>query len=136
MTRSMKDVVFDSHAILKFAQDEAGARKVEELLTAARDGRIAAYINEINLGEIYYFTIRRIGIEFAREFLEHLHNLPVNLVPASWDIIASASEVKAKYALSYTDCFAAACALKLGASVVTGDPEFKNVEHMVEVDWL
>ena len=58
------------------------------------------------------------------------------MVPASWDIIASASEVKAKYAIPYADCFVVASALKHGATVVTGDPEFKNVEHMVEIDWI
>ncbi|MFZ2447075.1 MAG: type II toxin-antitoxin system VapC family toxin [Syntrophobacteraceae bacterium] len=132
----MKDVVFDSHAILKFAQDEAGANRVEELLTASQDGRIRAFMNEINLGEIYYITIRRLGIESAKEFLEHFYSLPIELAPASWDIIASASELKARYALSYADCFAMASALKHDASVVTGDPEFKNVEHVVEVDWI
>lgn len=75
----MKDVVFDSHAILKFAQDEAGANRVEELLTASQDGGIRAFINEINPGEIYYIAIRKMGIEPAREFLEHFHNLPVPL---------------------------------------------------------
>ena len=132
----MKDVVFDSHAILKFAQDESGANRVEELLLAAQDGRIRAFMNEINLGEIYYITIRIMGIEPAREFLEHLHDLPIEIVPASWDIIVSASEVKASHALSYADCFAVASALKHGASVVTGDPEFKNVKHVVEIDWI
>jgi ribonuclease VapC len=132
----MKDVVFDSHAILKFAQDEAGADRVEELLTASQAGRIRAFMNEINLGEIYYITIRRIGLEPAKEFLEHFYNLPIELVPASRDIIASASEVKARYAISYADCFAVASALKHGASVVTGDPEFKIVERVVEVNWI
>jgi predicted nucleic acid-binding protein len=132
----MRNVVFDSHAFLKFVQDEIGADRVEELLTAAQDGKIRAFMNEINLGEIYYITIRKIGIEPAREFLEHFRNLPIGIVPASWDIIASASEVKGGYALSYADCFVVASALKHDASVVTGDPEFKNVEHLVEIDWI
>ncbi|MGA3115302.1 MAG: hypothetical protein ABSF90_12830 [Syntrophobacteraceae bacterium] len=72
----MKDVVFDSRAILKFAQDEAGAIGVEELLTASQAGRIRAFVNEINLGEIYYITIRKLGIESAREFLEHFSQSP------------------------------------------------------------
>ncbi|SPF33077.1 hypothetical protein SBDP1_110021 [Syntrophobacter sp. SbD1] len=53
------------------------------------------------------------------------------MVPASWDLIVSASEIKAHYALSFADCFVVASALKHDASVVTGDPEFKNVEHLV-----
>ena len=132
----MKNVVFDSHAILKFSQDEAGADRVEELLTASQDGKIQAFMNEINLGEIYYITIRKMGIASAREFLEHFHDLSVEMVPASWDLIASASEIKAKYALSFADCFAVASALRHDAAIVTGDPEFKNVEHLVEIDWI
>ncbi len=132
----MKRVVFDSHAVLKFSQDETGADRVEELLTASQDGKIQAFMNEINLGEIYYITIRKLGHEFAKEFLEHFHNLPIEMVPASWDIVALASEIKARYTLSYADCFAVASALKHKAALVTGDPEFKNVEHMVEIDWI
>jgi ribonuclease VapC len=132
----MRDIVLDSHAVLKFAQDESGANKVEQFLTASQEGRIRAFMCEINLGEIYYITIRMMGVDPAREFLEQFYDLPIELVPASWGIIASASEVKAKYALSYADCFAVACALDRGASVVTGDPEFKKVERMVEIDWI
>jgi predicted nucleic acid-binding protein len=132
----MKDVVFDSHAILKFAQDEDGANKVEEILQASQGGKIRAFMNEINLGEIYYITIRKVGAKSAEEFLEQFQTLYIRMVPASWDIIASASEVKAKYAISYADCFVVASALKHNATVVTGDPEFKNVEHMVEIDWI
>ncbi|HUU53185.1 MAG TPA: hypothetical protein VMW44_00925 [Candidatus Bathyarchaeia archaeon] len=36
-----------------------------------------------------------------------------------------ASEIKAKFAISYADCFAAATALKFSASIITGDPELK-----------
>ncbi len=80
MTPSMKSVVFDSHAILKFAQDEAGADKVEELLKASEDGRIRAFISEINLGEVYYITIRRLGVESARRFLEQFTTLAIERV--------------------------------------------------------
>jgi len=47
-----------------------------------------------------------------------------------------AAEIKAQYAISYADCFAAATAEKLSASIITGDPEFKKVESLVSVDWI
>lgn len=62
MTTSMNSVVPDSHAILKFAQDEGGADRVEAFLTEAEEGKIKAFVNEINLGEIYYITARRMGV--------------------------------------------------------------------------
>lgn len=132
----MKSVVFDSHAILTFAQDEAGAEKVEDLLKAAEDGGIRALMNEINLGEIFYITARRLGVEAARRFLEQFMALRVERIPASWEIIESASHMKAEHAVSYADCFVAATALKYNAAVVTGDPEFKKIEHLVEMVWI
>jgi ribonuclease VapC len=132
----MKSVTFDSHAILESAQNEAGADQVEDLLHASEEGRVRAFVNEINLGEVYYITMRRLGTESARRFLEQFSILTVERVAASWEIIESAAELKARHALSYADCFAAATALKHGASVVTGDPEFKKVEHLVQVEWI
>ncbi|MFQ5486069.1 MAG: PIN domain-containing protein [Desulfobacterales bacterium] len=61
-------------------------------------------------------------------------NYEVNIF--SDDIIMSASEIKAEYAISYADCFAVATAQKLGASIVTGDPEFKKVESLVKIEWI
>ena len=136
MTTSMNSVVFDSHAILRFAQDEAGAERIEELLMASEDGKVQAFMSEINLGELYYITIRRLGTESAKRFLEQFARLAVERVPATWEIIESASEIKAKHALSYADCFAAATAIKHNATIVTGDPEFKKIEHMVKIDWI
>lgn len=136
MTPSMKSVVFDSHAILRFAQDEAGADKVEELLKASEDGKMWAFINEINLGEVYYITIGRVGLEAARRFLEQFTALAIEQVTTSWEIIEAASRIKADFAVSYADCFAAATALKYHAVIVTGDPEFKKIEHKVEIDWI
>jgi predicted nucleic acid-binding protein len=132
----MNKVVLDSHALLKFSQDEEGADKVEQILSGAQRGEMYVYLSEINLGEIYYITIRRLGKNPARRFLDHLLTLPVEVVAPSSDIILSASEVKAQFAISYADCFAVATALKYSASIVTGDPEFRLVEPMVKIDWI
>jgi predicted nucleic acid-binding protein len=72
----MKSVTLDSHAILRFAQDEEGADRVEELLRASEESRLKAYVNEINLGEVYYITMRRLGLEPARRFLEQFPPWP------------------------------------------------------------
>jgi predicted nucleic acid-binding protein len=38
--------------------------------------------------------------------------------------------------MSYADCFAAALAKERKAEVVTGDPEFKQIEPEVKVHWI
>jgi ribonuclease VapC len=131
-----KSIVFDSFAILKYYQDEPGADKVEKLLRSAQRGSIKVLMNEINLGEVYYLTIRRIGLEAAKENLERLLNLPIEIISPYSELILSAAEIKAQFAISYADCFAVATAALFSGSIITGDPEFKKVEHLVAVDWL
>ena len=132
----MKKIIFDSHAILKFSQDEEGADKIEKLLVLSQQGKIASFINQINLGESYYQTIRNFGLESAKRYLESFYQLPIKVVIPSSEIIFSASEIKAKYAISYADCFVVATALMHEASIITGDPEFKKVENTVKIEWV
>ena len=132
----MKRILFDSHAILKYSQDEKGADKVEQFLLSSLNSKLKAYLSEINLGEIYYITIRRLGLESAKLYLEQLLDLPIAIISASSEIIREAAEIKAQYAISYAGCFAVATALNYSASIITGDPEFKKVDHIVTIEWL
>ena len=131
-----KRILFDSFAILKYYQDETGADKVEKLLRSAKRGHLNTFMSEINLGEVYYLTIRRTGLEPAKENLERLSNLPIKIISPSSELILRAAEVKAQYAISYADCFAVATAEQLSASIITGDPEFKKVDSLVSVEWI
>ena len=101
----MKNILFDSHAILKFYQDEDGADKIEKYLISSRHGNLKSYISEINLGEVYYKTIRRLGLTSARTQLEQFFELPIQVISPSTDIILSAAETKAEYAISYAGYF-------------------------------
>jgi len=132
----MKSILFDSYAILAHSLDEAGADQVEHLLRSASEAGMGAYMSEINLGEIYYLTIRRIGLRAAKIHLEQVRQLPIQVVSPTTDLILSASEIKAEYAISYADCFAVATALDHTATIVTGDPEFKKVEHLASIMWI
>ena len=50
--------------------------------------------------------------------------------------VLDAARVKASHALSYADAFAVATAVRLQATVVTGDAEFACVEELVEIRWI
>ena len=73
----------DPYAILKFYQDEDGADKVEKLLISSHQGGLKAFISEINLGEVYYMTIRRLGLASAKEYLEQFSELFIQVIPPS-----------------------------------------------------
>jgi ribonuclease VapC len=62
----MKRIVFDAHPILKWVQKERGYQKVKSLLIDCRNQSALGYINQINLGEVYYKTIRAVhSISYA-----------------------------------------------------------------------
>lgn len=62
--------------------------------------------------------------------------LPITFCPVTEDRIFAAARLKAEHSMSYADAFAAALAQELGATLVTGDPEFKSVESQLAVMWL
>jgi ribonuclease VapC len=132
----MKRILFDAHAILKWTQKEKGYQKVKSILVECRNQSVLGYMNQINLGEVYYQTIRVVGLDEARKFLENFSRLPISIIPPDSELIWKASEIKAEYSISYADCFAAATALRHEAAILTGDPEFKKIASFVQVEWL
>ena len=128
--------LFDSHALLRFFQAEAGHEKVMNLLEKIQRTGSRKYLNAISLGEITYTTKREFGDQKKIEVLAHIERLNFVVLPIPNDLIFRAAEYKAEFSISYADCFALASAIEHKAAVVTGDPEFKKVEHIVEVVWV
>jgi ribonuclease VapC len=132
----MSSYVFDSHALLAFFQGEPDAETVEKILRQSYAESSNVFISLINLGEIIYLTKRRFGDEKKIELLSRIYQLGFKIIPVSDALVFQAAELKAQYALSYADCFALACAINHSAVLVTGDPEFKSVEHLVSIAWI
>lgn len=131
-----KGFILDSYALLAYFQAEQGGAIVRDILKKARDAEASALLSVINLGEIYYIVARKLGTETARELVEDIKGLPLELIDADRARALAAAEIKAQHPLSYADAFAAAAALEFSATIVTGDPEFKEVESQVSVLWL
>ncbi len=55
---------------------------------------------------------------------------------ADWKLTRKAAQFKAVKKIAYADCYAAALAEDLGATIVTGDPEFSQIEGEVSITWL
>ena len=129
-------LLFDSHALLKFFQKEPGHEKVARLLDHARRTRSKKLLSAMNLGEIIYATKRAFGDQKKIEILAHIERLEFTILPVPNSLIFRAAEFKAEHSISFADCFALATALEHGATIVTGDPEFRKVEHLVNVEWI
>jgi ribonuclease VapC len=129
-------LLFDSHALLRLFQKEPGHEEVARLLDHAQRAKTKKLICSINLGEIIYITKRAFGDQKKIEILAHLERLGFTVVPVPNSIVFQAAEFKAEYSISFADCFALATALDQKANIVTGDPEFKKVEHLAHVVWI
>ena len=128
--------IFDSHALLKFFQKEKGYEKVLHLLEEIEKSGATKFLNVINLGEIIYATKREFGDQKKLEVLANIERLNFTLLSVSNNLVFQAAEYKGQYNISYTDCFILASAMEHKAIAVTGDPEFKKVEHLVEIVWV
>jgi predicted nucleic acid-binding protein len=128
--------LFDSHAMLAFFQNEEGAEIVAEILQRAVKKGLDRFICVINLGEIIYITKRRFGDSKKLEVLARVHQLGLQVLPVPQNLVFKAAEIKAQYPISYADCFALACAMEHSARIVTGDPDFKKIAHLVSIDWI
>lgn len=126
--------LLDAYALLAYLQKEKNHHKVVEALASPRN---SVLMNEINIGECYYIIARERDKEQADYFIDTvINNLPIRIIANSFEDIIAAARVKSLHPLSYADCFAVATAIRENAVILTGDPEFKKVKHLVAIDWL
>lgn len=128
--------VLDSFALIALLLDEPGAAKVEELLVGADKGEQELYISVVNFGEVLYTLEIRRGIEAAQQALALVDQTPIQIIDIDRTIALRAARLKADSGIGYADCFVAACAQRLDATIVTGDPDFKQIEGSVAIEWL
>jgi predicted nucleic acid-binding protein len=132
-----KKRLLDSFALLAYLNHEEGFEKVRRVLADAQKSSLPVLMNEMNVAETYYIVYRKRGPDPADYFLGPiLAGLPISVISNNFDAVISAAKIKARYALSFADCFAVATAQRENAVVLTGDPEFKNVANLVEIEWL
>jgi len=128
--------LLDSFALLRFIQKEPGSEPVKALLDNAQRGTACAMLNVINMGEVIYTVQRRFGLRYKLDVVMNIGRLGIVILPAPNDLVFRAAELKAQFALSYADAFVVASAMEHNAVVVTGDPEFRQVETLVKILWV
>ena len=135
----MTRYVLDSYALLAYYWDEAGAARVEEIITGTGHER---WMSVVNVGEVYYKAARRVdpsvAEEVAEDILRRILRLPVEFVDATSGLTLDAARIKSKYRIAYADSFTAALAQYVNARVVTGDEEFVALERdgVASIEWL
>ena len=129
--------LLDSWAILALLyEEEPAADRVEELLQQAADGQVSLFLSVINLGEVFYIFGRRRGVNAAENVVAKTKQLPIRILPVDEERVLAAAAYKMKYSISYADAFAAAAAVELKATLVTGDPELLALAGEVQLEPL
>ena len=132
----MATKVLDSWALIAFFEDEPAAEAVEKILEQAAAEKHKLLMSVVNWGEIYYNTRREVSEAAAEQKLKEITAMPVEIVGADLQLTKLAAIYKATCKMSYADCFGAALAKIKNAEFVTGDPEFKEVEKEIKINWL
>src|SRR5262249_19357584 len=133
--------IFDAWALMAYFMAQPEAEVVRRYLGRASRQQILIYASVINLGETYYMTWRKQSRMVADQAMEIAAKLPIMFIPVTLERALRVAKIKGQYStakrsLSYADSMAVALAEEFNASVLTGDPEFQQVETLVKVIWL
>lgn len=128
--------IYDSFALLKLFQKEPGHLKVVKLLEDDRKSENSPLIQIINFGEIIYITKKDFGEPAKLRVIRSVLQMGFRIISAADDLVYQAAELKGAYPISYADAFLLATAIRENAVIVTGDPEFKNVESLCQIEWV
>ncbi|PYS68088.1 MAG: hypothetical protein DMF69_21195 [Acidobacteria bacterium] len=136
MPRKPKALVFESWAVIAYLEDEPAAEHIADVVADAHDDGIPLFMCVVNVGEVWYIIAREASVSHADRSIKELRQLGIEFVDADWTLAHEAGGFKSKYKMSYADCFAAALSKHKRALLLTGDPEFKQVETQISIDWL
>lgn len=124
----VKNYILDACALIAFLRKEFGS---EHLLKLFQNPHHRFFLHSVNLGEVYYDTLRLKGANIARELFLDIAKLPVEII---WNMdrpfIELAGKYKTAFRISYADSYVLALAEREKGIVLTTDhSEFDIVEE-------
>jgi ribonuclease VapC len=128
----MKIYVLDANAVIRLLLNSAGAERIARLVETAAKGESSLVMSVINWGEALYTIGRSVGLERATADLKTL-SPAIEIVIVDEALTESAAQIRLHYKLGYADCFAAALALRRGATLVTADPDFLKLGKRLKI---
>ena len=136
MSRKSRAIVLDSWAVIAYMEDENAGDKVAEIIADSHENRIPLKMSIINVGEVWYSVAKQASETEADEAIADLNELGIEFVDVNWALTRTAASYKSKNKMSYADCFAAALTKQEKAELVTGDQEFKQIDHAIKITFL
>lgn len=128
----MKEYVLDANALVRFFRRTPGSSTVAGLIENARAGRAKLSISVINLGEVFYVLAKYFGEEEARRYIK-MSRPAIEFVPVDEETALESASLRFRYKLGTADSCAAQLAMRMGASLVTADPEFARLGKRLKI---
>ena len=132
----MSGAVLDSFALIAFFRNEPGADAVEQRFLSAVESQQFLAMTEVNYSETKYMILRKNGEDAWNQVFGVLQSLPIQFFPADRHLSDIAATFKSQNKLSLADAYAAALSQSLDLPLITGDPEFKQLEKEIKIHWL
>lgn len=136
MPRKTTPIVLDAWSVIAYLEGEPAGERVAEMIADAHENGRPLLMTVVNAGEVWYLIARATSEGEADGAVNDLRQLGLELIDADWDLSREAAAFKAKYRMSFADCYAAGLARARKATLLTGDPEFRQVEEQVRIQWL
>ena len=137
MAEKVTVYALDACALIAYLREEEGNDKLKNLLKARNNKFL---MHAVNLGEVYYDTLRVSGKDKAQELFKDISELPIAVI---WGLdalmIELAGHYKTSYRISYADSFVLALAERENATLISTDHhEFDEIDSSGELQfyWL
>jgi predicted nucleic acid-binding protein len=128
--------VLDASALLVLVDNRPHARRVNKLIEEADRLNATLMGSVVNLGEVFYLAWLRHGEQAARDTLDDLSQLPIQIVSVDAPQALQAAELRALHHIPYVDCLAAALSSIHQATLVTSDRDFEKLGRHFPILWL
>jgi PIN domain nuclease of toxin-antitoxin system len=129
--------VFDSSALLRYHDDEAGADRVEEILVASSRGMSEICISALQWGEIAATLRKRYSAHEQETRLQRLMQLSFRIIQVDAECAVRAAAIRVDRKIGFADAFAVELALDSPEHVlITADYGFKAVADLIRIEFL
>ena len=132
MREDVQIYVLDSSAWLALIEDEEGADFVQQILEKAKSGEVDILVSFMSFMEVTYITLQERDLGEADERVNLMAALPITRVESNSSLGILAAKLKAKYRFSVADAWIAALAKERNATLVHNDPEFEQIEGVIQ----
>ncbi len=132
----MVTYALDSSAVLRFLENEAGARRIEALLQSHFAGKAAVLVSALHWGEVAGYAYKTRGRAAVSSVLQRLIAMGIEIVPVTAEQAIAAAQIKLDYKIPYVDAFGAVIGSAPNHVFVTADFDLKPAAQFGRIEFL